>query len=91
MMRSLAVSKFKARCLAVLDEVARTGEAVTLLRRGRPLARVLPAVAVESGYAQTRLVGSVAILGDVISPALPPGAWEAEGPPPRAKDPARRR
>ncbi|HEX7670655.1 MAG TPA: hypothetical protein VF395_13770 [Polyangiaceae bacterium] len=90
-MRSLPVSKFKAHCLAVLDEVARTGEAVTLLRRGQPLVRVLPAVAVESGYAQSRLVGSVTILGDVISSPLPPGAWEAEAPPARPKASVRKR
>jgi prevent-host-death family protein len=77
--RALPVSKFKATCLAVLDEVARTGEAVTLLKRGKPLARVLPAVAVEAGYVQARLVGTVEVLGDVISPALPADVWEAEG------------
>ena len=90
-MRALGVSDFKAHCLAVLDEVARTGEGVTLLRRGKPLARLLPAVAAETGYAQTRLVGSIEILGDVISPALPPGAWEAEAQPPRARASARKR
>jgi antitoxin (DNA-binding transcriptional repressor) of toxin-antitoxin stability system len=78
-MRVLAVSKFKAHCLAVLDEVSRTGEAVTLLKCGKPLARVLPPVAAETGHAQDRLVGTVEVLGDVVSPALPADVWEAEG------------
>ena len=77
-MKELSVSSFKAQCLAVLDEVARTGVGVTVSRRGRPLARVLPAVPAEDGYAQARLAGTVEIVGDAIAPVLPPEAWEAE-------------
>jgi len=77
-MKELSVSSFKARCLAVLDEVARTGVGVTVSKRGRPLARVLPPVPTEGGYPQARLAGTVEILGDVMSPALPAEAWDAE-------------
>lgn len=79
-MKELSVSSFKARCLAVLDEVARTGVGVTVSKRGRPLARVLPPVSTEGGYPQARLAGTVEILGDVMSPALPAEAWDAEAP-----------
>ena len=72
------MSEFKARCLAVLDEVARTGEAVTILKRGKPLARVLPAVATGRGYPPQRLVGTVEILSDIVTPALPLSEWEVE-------------
>ena len=78
-MRELAVSEFKARCLAVLDEVARTGEAITILKRGKPLARVLPAVAAGRGYPQHGLIGTVEVLGDIVSPAVPAEEWEVEG------------
>ena len=77
-MKELGASEFKAHCLAVLDEVARTGEAVTVLKRGKPLARVLPAVSTGDGYPQTRLIGTVEVLGDIISPALAPETWEVE-------------
>ena len=43
LMPTLSASEFKARCLAVLAEVAQTGETVTILKRGRPLARIAPA------------------------------------------------
>lgn len=41
-MKTMVVSEFKARCIAVLREAQRTGEAVLITRRGRPLARVEP-------------------------------------------------
>jgi prevent-host-death family protein len=40
--RTLTASRFKAQCLALLDEVAETGEALVVTKRGRPVARVAP-------------------------------------------------
>lgn len=42
MPRSVAVSKFKAECLSLLQEVAATGEELVVTKRGAPIARVLP-------------------------------------------------
>lgn len=77
-MSVLRVSDFKARCLAVLDEVARTGERVVLLRRGKPIAQISPAAGDDADYPQHRLRGTLEIVGDVVEPPLPPDAWEAE-------------
>ena len=77
-MRELNASDFKARCLAILDEVERTGQGITILKRGRPVAQLLPAVPRNKGYPQETLAGTVEILGDIVRPALAPGAWEAE-------------
>jgi prevent-host-death family protein len=41
-MREIAASTFKAHCLALLDDVALTGEELVVTKRGRPVARVLP-------------------------------------------------
>jgi prevent-host-death family protein len=38
----LTASRFKAQCLALLDEVAETGEALVITKRGHPVARVAP-------------------------------------------------
>jgi len=38
-----SASQFKARCLRILDEVNRTGEELVILKRGRPVARLMPA------------------------------------------------
>ena len=78
-MKTMNSSEFKAKCLAILSEVERTGEVVVVLKRGRPIAQVSPIAAGEGKYPQDALKGTVEILGDVLSPVLPPDAWEAEG------------
>ncbi len=77
MHRSLKASEFKAKCLAVLEEVDRTGEPVTILKRGRPVARLVRATPSPGRYPQDALAGTVEVVGDIIAPVLPPQAWEA--------------
>jgi prevent-host-death family protein len=77
-MRTMTATEFKARCLGLLDEVAATGEVITVLKHGKPVAQLVPAVPRAAGYPQDALTGSVEFLGDVIGPVLEPGAWEAE-------------
>jgi prevent-host-death family protein len=43
-MREINASEFKAKCLAILDEVAQTGQPVTILKRGRLIAPLVPSV-----------------------------------------------
>lgn len=69
---------FKAQCLAVLDEVAATREPVRILKRGRPVAVLMPPVPVDERGPQATLAGTVEILGDVVSPAVAAADWEAE-------------
>lgn len=38
----ISASQFKARCLALLDEVAEGGGELVVTKRGRPVARVVP-------------------------------------------------
>lgn len=40
--RSVMASRFKQRCLALLDEVAETRVPIVVTKRGRPVARVAP-------------------------------------------------
>jgi prevent-host-death family protein len=46
--RTVSASRFKAECLAMLDEVAATGEEVIVTKRGRPVARVSATTEPES-------------------------------------------
>jgi prevent-host-death family protein len=48
MAKTLTASRFKAQCLALLDEVAETGESLVITKRGLPVARVEPAQAPPS-------------------------------------------
>lgn len=41
--RSISASEFKAKCLALLDEVAAKKETLVVTKRGKPVARVVPA------------------------------------------------
>lgn len=43
-MRKIKAAEFKAKCLALLDEVAETGEGVIVTKRGKAVAQVVPAV-----------------------------------------------
>ena len=72
-------SEFKAKCLAILDEVNTTGQPVTILKRGKPVAQLVPPVPSVSQYPQQSLKGTVQIMGDVVEPVLAPHDWEAEG------------
>ena len=76
-MRSLKASEFKAKCLAVLDDVDRTGESVTILKRGRQVACLIPVPRSSARCPQETLAGTVEILGDIVRPVLPPSAWES--------------
>jgi prevent-host-death family protein len=46
--RTMSASQFKAKCLAVLDEIASSGTSVVVTKRGKPVARVVPAEAPPS-------------------------------------------
>lgn len=41
--RLVKASEFKAACLALMDEVAATGRALVVTKRGKPVVRVTPA------------------------------------------------
>ncbi|TDI40389.1 MAG: type II toxin-antitoxin system Phd/YefM family antitoxin [Acidobacteria bacterium] len=75
-MKTLSSTEFKAKCLAILDEVARTGETVTILKRGKPVAQLVPPVPREKGFPQEQIMGTVRIKGDIVEPPLPTDAWE---------------
>jgi prevent-host-death family protein len=44
------ITKLPAESCSILDEVARTGEPVTILKRGRPVAQLVSSVPREEGY-----------------------------------------
>ncbi len=79
-MKSLAVSEFKATCLAVMEAVRRTGEPVLVTKRGEPLAEVVPASRPAVGKRRLgALAGSGRIVGDITAPVVGERDWEASG------------
>ena len=77
-MKAIKASLFKARCLAILDEVDRTGEPVAISKRGRVVAQLVrPRPANDVRYPQLALLGKGETVGDIVAPALAPEVWEA--------------
>ena len=62
--RSIPAGEFKAKCLALLDDVSETGREVVVTKRGRAVARVVPA----SPRRIRSLRGSVLKEKDIVSP-----------------------
>lgn len=65
-METLSVSKFKATCLAVLEEVKRKKKRIIITKRGKPIAEVIPLETVRA--AQAPLKETVTFLGDIVTP-----------------------
>lgn len=76
-METINASDFKAQCLAILDRVQTTGERVLILKRGRPVAELLPASRSRSEYPQLELEGTVTVLGDIMEPVVPEEHWDS--------------
>lgn len=74
-MRTIKASEFKAKCLALMDEVERTGEPVLVTKNGRPVAELRPhRPAARKGLGM--LKDKLRITGDIMSPI--DVKWEAE-------------
>ena len=69
-MEEIAISKFRATCLAVLENVRKTGRAVLVTRFGEPVAEVVPPhVSKRSKRRLGSQAGTGQIIGDIVSPA----------------------
>ena len=88
--RTIPAGEFKNRCLALMDEVNETGTEIVITKRGRPVSRLVPA-ARSTPEMWGRYREQVRITGDVVSPAVPAGDWEAASSPGRVLDPDRPR
>jgi prevent-host-death family protein len=68
-MRTMSASQFKAECLHLLDVVGQTGNPITILKRGKPVARVVRA-SQDARKPWLALAGSGRFEGDPLAPAL---------------------
>jgi prevent-host-death family protein len=75
-MKEIQVSKFKAQCLRLLDEVNRTGESLTITRNGQPLAVINPVTLTKTRADFGIAKGTAKIKGDLITPVVELSEWE---------------
>jgi prevent-host-death family protein len=79
-MESIAISEFKATCLAVLERVRRSGQPVLVTRRGEPVAEIVPPSPRAGSVPWLGSArGSGHIIGDLVAPAAEEGEWEVLG------------
>jgi prevent-host-death family protein len=74
----MAISKFKATCLAVLERVRRTRKPIQITRFGKPVAEIVPPSLPprpESGLGC--MSGTARISGDIVGPIADENEWEA--------------
>ncbi len=76
-MEEMAISKFKATCLAVLERVRRTRRPIRVTRFGQPVADVTPP---STPPRPARWLGTLKptgqIKGDIVGPAMDERAWD---------------
>ena len=68
-MKVIAAGTFKARCLALMDEVRNKRTTVLITKRGKSVAKLVPADK-DAGDIYDFLKGKGAIAGDVVSAAI---------------------
>jgi len=77
-MKEVAVSEFKAKCLGLIEEVRKTRTPIRLTRFGQPVAEVVPAKPEKQN--RRRLgsgAGTAQILGDIVGPTGSLDDWDA--------------
>ena len=74
-MQVVTASEFKAKCLALMDEVASTGEGVLITKNGKPVAELRPHAGKPGQSPFGSWKGMIEIKGDIISPI--DVEWEA--------------
>jgi antitoxin (DNA-binding transcriptional repressor) of toxin-antitoxin stability system len=77
-MEQIAVSKFKATCLSVMERVRKTRKPVLITRFGIPIAQVTPPPKFirRAGW-RGSMIGTAEIIGDIVGPISSEEDWDA--------------
>ncbi|HXB22840.1 MAG TPA: type II toxin-antitoxin system Phd/YefM family antitoxin [Candidatus Solibacter sp.] len=62
-MQEIGISEFKAKCLALLNEVSKTKKPIRITRYGKPIAEVVPPSPVRNGQ---KFLGATADSFDIL-------------------------
>jgi len=66
-MKEIAAAKFKAQCLALIDQVAQNHEALVVTKYGKRMVKVVPFIEAKDKDDKP-LKGLATFVGDVVSP-----------------------
>jgi antitoxin (DNA-binding transcriptional repressor) of toxin-antitoxin stability system len=85
-MEEIAISKFKATCLAVLENVRKTGKPITVTRFGQAIAEINPPGTRNRVPRLGGGIGTGVILGDIVGPIGDESDWDAAQDPEAGKE-----
>lgn len=63
--REVAAGEFKAKCLRLMDQVQQEGIELVITKRGKPVAKLVPAEPAQSTFGCMKGTGE--ILGDIVN------------------------
>ncbi len=66
--KTVAITEFKAHCLQLVDEVARTGEEIFITKRGKVQALISRPRHIPDDYAPGKNKHTAWIIGDITAP-----------------------
>jgi prevent-host-death family protein len=69
-MKDIPISKFKAQCLGLIEQVHKTRQPLRITRHGNPVAEVIPAGPDHKRKFVGAMEGTIEILGDIVSPVI---------------------
>ncbi|MDQ3000124.1 MAG: type II toxin-antitoxin system prevent-host-death family antitoxin [Fibrobacterota bacterium] len=72
----IKAGEFKAKCLELMDRVAEGHEEIIITKRGKPVAKLVPIVAMPKPEIFGYMKGTFEILGDIVAPTGE--KWEAD-------------
>lgn len=76
-MRTMAAGKFKAQCLALMDEVQAKRVPVLVTKNGRPVAKLVPIdLPEDEDPLDAFYFGKIGIVGDVMKPIYTDKEWD---------------
>ena len=76
-MQEIAISEFKAKCLALIEQVRLTKRPIRITRFGKPVAEVVPSTVIMDRKAWfNSMKDTFEIVGDIVSPANDENEWE---------------
>jgi prevent-host-death family protein len=75
--KEVAISEFKAKCLAMLEEVQKTKEPLLVTKFGKPVAEVTPPSPIQKERSWVgSMKGEIKFLADIVAPVFDESDWK---------------
>jgi prevent-host-death family protein len=74
-MKQMPAGQFKAKCLAIMDQVSLSGEPLVITKHGKPVVKLVP-VKKDADDIFDYMAGRARVVGDIVGSVTPPEDWE---------------